>query len=152
MLGVVVNGAPAFDISGRFEVGVSGSDWLVAADDFSMKSADHEWPKSTIRVEASLDDDGSIAMLDSKVSYLMLGDLQLIRPWLGEAHREQLVSLSPSGIIRNLEVTVSELGSDEPRFNIQAELDEAGFASTDGKPGCSGILRLVAREPCWRAS
>ncbi len=143
LVNVSVDGSPAFDIGGRFEGDVSSSGWLLAADDFSMRSEDHEWPNSTIRVEASLDDDGSIAMLDSKLSYVALDDLRIAKPWIGANFRKRLVELAPSGVVRNVEVTVSDLAGDEPRFNVQAELSDVGIASANGNPGIRGFSGML---------
>lgn len=132
-----------FDISGRVEVDVSENDWLVAANDFVVSLQDHEWPETTLRVEASVDADGRVMMLDTRASYLNLDDLQLLEPWLADEQKNTLQNFAPSGVIRNLVATVSEIDSDAPRFNVSAELDRIGIADAPGRPGVRGFSGLV---------
>jgi uncharacterized protein (TIGR02099 family) len=132
-----------FDISGRIEVDVTDDDWLLAANEFSVAAGNHEWPETTWRVEASLDRDGNVVMLDARASYLMLDDLSLIAPWLADEQKAVLDEYAPSGIVRNLIATVSEFDSDLPRFNVSAELDRVGFAGSDSAPGIRGFSGLL---------
>jgi uncharacterized protein (TIGR02099 family) len=132
-----------FDISGRVEVDVSADDWLVAANEFVVSVQDHEWPEATLRVEASADKDGRVVMLDMRASYLNLDDLRVLKPWLAADHKNILTNLEPSGVIRNLVATVSEIDSEAPRFNVSAELDQVGIASSPTRPGMRGFSGLV---------
>ena len=132
-----------FDLSGRVEVDVSDNDWLVAANDLVIARQDHEWPEATLRVEASIDKDGQIAMLDMRASYLKLDDLQLLAPWLADDLKNALGEFEPSGVIRNLVATVSEIDSEAPRFNVSAELDRVGTAATPRRPGVRGFSGLL---------
>ena len=128
-----------FDISGRVEVDISGYDWLLAADDFAIAFEDHKWPNSTLRFEVSVDGDGKIETLDARASYLLLDDLSILAPWISDEHRALLTGLAPSGTVRNLFATVSEISSDEPRFNVSAELDKVGVETAAGRPGVRGF-------------
>ncbi len=132
-----------FDLSGRIEVDVSADDWLLAANELSISLQDHEWPETTLRVEAGVDRDGKIVMLDTTASYLVLDDLRLIAPWLDEDQKAVLDDYAPSGIVRNLIATVSEIGSDGPRFNVSAELDRVGIAGSQTRPGIRGFSGLL---------
>ena len=132
-----------FDIRGRVEVDVSDNDWLVAANDLVISLQDHEWPEATLRVEASIDKDGQIAMLDARASYLNLDDLQMLLPWLTDEQKTTLSGFEPSGVIRNLVATVSEIESEAPRFNVSAELDRVGIAATPSRPGVRGFSGLL---------
>jgi len=133
----------SFDISGRVEVDVSDNDWLVAANEFVISLRDHEWPEATLRVEASIDKDGRIAMLDARASYLNLDDLQVLVPWLTDEQKNTLGGFEPSGVIRNLVATVSDIDSETPRFNVSAELDRVGIAATPSRPGVRGFSGLL---------
>jgi len=132
-----------FDISGRVEVDVSDNDWLVAANEFVISWQDHEWPESTLRLEASVDEQGQIVMLDTRASYLRLDDLEVIRPWLNEKQKELLTEFQPSGIVRNMIATVAEIDGDAPRFNVSAELDRVGIADSNLRPGVRGFSGLL---------
>lgn len=132
-----------FDISGRVELDVSDDGWLVAANEFVIALPDHKWPESNLRVEASVDSEGRVVMLDMRASYLNLGDLSALEPWLADAQKMQLAEFAPSGIVRDLVATVSEIDSDEPRFNVSMELDRVGIADAPGRPGMRGFSGLL---------
>jgi uncharacterized protein YhdP len=129
----------AFDLSGRFELDISSDGWLVAADEFRVSSDDHEWPETSLRAEASIAPDGRVVVLDVRASYLHLGDSSLILPLLPNEQREQLAQLSPTGEIRELTATVSDLDRDKPQFDVRAKFANAGIAALDKRPGVRGF-------------
>lgn len=133
----------AFELAGRFEFDHSGEGWLVATEEFLLVTADHAWPESSLRAEASVDADGKIAMLDIRASYLNLDDSKLILPLLPEDRREQLAAFAPGGELRGLSATVSNLNGDLPEFHIEADLDAVGFAATGKVPGIRGFTGYV---------
>jgi uncharacterized protein (TIGR02099 family) len=132
-----------FDISGRFEADMSNFDWLIAINGFRLSTVDYEWPESSLRVEAGFDDVGNIMMLNVRASHLNLDDLGIMRPLLNEELKDSLLDLQPSGVIRNLAATVSELDGNEPQFNISAELDRVGIAAALSRPGVRDFSGLV---------
>ena len=132
-----------FDVGGRIEVDVSETDWLLAANEFSVATQDHEWPETALRVEAGVDSEGTVVLLDTTASYLVLDDLRLLAPWLSDEHRSMLSDFAPSGVVRNLLATVSDIDSDAPRFNISAELDRVGIAESQQRPGVRGFSGLL---------
>jgi len=140
---VALVGGEFFDISGRIEVDVTEDDWLLAANEFSVTAGNREWPESTWRVEASLGRDGNIVMLDARASYLMLDDLSLIAPWLPDEQKTVVDNFVPSGVVRHLVATVSDLDSGLRRFNGSAELDRVGVAGSDDAPGFRGFSGLL---------
>ena len=129
----------AFDLAGRFELNTSSDGWLVAAEEFRISSEDRTWPESSLRAEASTAADGSVVVLDIRASYLNLDDSSLILPLLPEERREQLTGLSPSGEIRDLAVTVSDLDTDKPNYDVTASFSNAGFAAAGKRPGVRGF-------------
>ena len=140
---IVVDGGEAFELEGRFEFDRSSEGWLVAAEEFRLVTSDHIWPESSLRAEAGVDPDGTIAMLDVRASYLHLGDTRLILPLLPEDRRQQLAALSPSGEMRELVATVSNLDDDMPDFHVEANLDSIGFEATEKIPGLRGFTGYV---------
>lgn len=101
--------------------------------------ADHDWPETSLRVEASVDQEGRIVMADARASYVKLDDLKHLEPWLSEQHKTTLQDFRPSGVVRNLVATVSEIDSDLPRFNVSAELLGVGIANAGRRPGIRGF-------------
>lgn len=133
-----------FDLGGRFELDIATDGWLVAAEEFQLSMPDHQWPETSLRAEVSTDDDGRIVMMDVKASYLNLDDAGLFAPWLRSEQQQQLATFAPSGTVRELIATVSDIDSDSPRFDIAAELDDTGVAADGNRPGIrgfSGVLR-----------
>lgn len=129
----------AFDLQGRIELDMSYDGWLVAAEDFTLATADHVWPESSLRAEAGIDADGKIAMLNMRASYLNLDDSYLLLPLISETQRGQLASLTPSGEIRDFVATVSDIDGDSPQFDVSVDLIDAGVAADGGRPGVRGF-------------
>ena len=136
-----------FDVGGRLELNMAADGWLVAAEEFRISTPDHQWPETSLRAEVSTDDDGRIVMMDVKASYLKLDDAGLFAPWLAPEQQQQLASFAPSGTVRELIATVSDIDSDSPRFDIAAELDGTGVAADGNRPGVRGFTGHTAREP-----
>jgi len=133
-----------FDLSGRFELDLAADGWLVAAEELQITTAVHQWPQTSLRAEVSTDDDGSIVMMDVKASYLKLDDADLFAPWLTVGQQQKLASFDPSGTVRELIATVSDIDTEVPRFDIAAQLEKAGVAAEGRRPGgrgFSGVLR-----------
>ena len=141
---IALAGGDLFDVSGRIEVDISDNDWLLAANELSIASEGVEWPETSWRMEAGVDPNGDVVMLDMAASYLALDDLRLIAPWLVDEQQSMFREYAPSGIVRNLIATISEIDSDLPRFNVSVELDRVGIAASEKYPGArgfSGFLR-----------
>ena len=142
--GVAFTQDEPFDMRGRFELDIASDGWLVAAEEFQISTTDHEWPEASLRAEVSTDDTGKVVLMDVRASYLNLQDASLFIPLLSPDRQQQLSNYEPSGRVRDLVATVSDIGSDSPRFDIAAQLDAVGVAADDNRPGVrgfSGVLR-----------
>ena len=135
-----------FDLAGRLELDASFNGWLVAAEDFQLGTALGEWPESSLRAEVSADDDGGIAVIDVRASYLNLGDSGLLLPLLPESQRRQLEALAPTGELRDLVAQVSDLQADEPFFDVTVELDHIGFEADGKRPGVRGFSGKISGD------
>jgi len=141
---VRVGDSAAFSFDGRLELLNDSDGWLAAADGFRLETGNGVWPPTDLRVEAGTDSDGKIERLDVRASFLKIDDLRVIRPWLKPAQQEQLDDYAPDGRIHNLELTLSELDTDAPRFAGAVEFDRVGVAAVGKFPGVrgfSGVLR-----------
>lgn len=142
--GVSLTADEPFDMRGRFELDIASDGWLVAAEEFQIATPDQQWPEASLRAEVSTDDTGKVVLMDVRASYLNLQDASLFKPLLSPDRQELLSSYQPSGRVRDLVATVSDIGSDSPRFDIAAQLDAAGIAADGNRPGArgfSGVLR-----------
>ena len=146
LAGVELEGEAPFDVEGRVEFDLSGDGWLVAAEDFRISTADHEWPTSSLGVEASVDDDGSIAVLGLRATYLDLGDHALVLAILPDKVRVPLADLAPSGQVRNMTAIVSDLGREQPQYSVTANLDGVGFNAADRRPGVRNFTGYIRAD------
>ena len=126
-------------LTGRFEFLGDEDGWLVAANEFQATTAAGEWPETSLRFETGTNDEGKIVMVDVQASYLNFADAAVAIPWLNEQQRGMLSEFDPSGVVRDLEVTLSDLDTDMPQFNVSVELDDVGVAAFEKRPGVRGF-------------
>ena len=128
-----------FSMAGRLEYHRDGDGWLAVADDFRITTASGSWPESSLKLETSIDRDGSIVMLDARGDYLDLADLRLFAPLFPDEQRDMFDGLAPDGVVRDLVATLSDIHTDSPRYAIAADLENAGIAVYDDRPGVRGF-------------
>jgi len=128
-----------FDMGGRIELNVTTDGWLVAAENFQITTAELEWPEASLRAEVSTDDEGQIVLMDVRASYLNLGDARLLASLLDAEQQQRLAEFEPSGIVRDLTATLSDIDSESPRFDVAAELESTGIAASGSRPGIRGF-------------
>jgi uncharacterized protein (TIGR02099 family) len=136
---VSIGAREQFSMNGRLEYRRDPDGWLAVADDFQIDSPSGTWPESSLKLETSIDSEGSIVMLDARGDYLDLGDLQLFAPLLPEEQEDLLDGLAPDGVVRGLVATVSDMHTESPRYAISADLESAGIAAQDDRPGVRGF-------------
>jgi uncharacterized protein (TIGR02099 family) len=136
---VALDAQQSFDIEGRLEMAVSADSWLIAANEFVFATGDRAWPETNLRVEAGVDPDGSIALIDASANYLNLDDLQMLDPWLPPDRQQQLRDHAPGGVVRDFEATLSALTDERPQFSVSAELDAVSLSGGAGRPGMRGF-------------
>ena len=136
---VTIELAREFSVVGRAEFRGDESGWLAAVDEFRISTADGTWPLSYLRVETGIDGEGEVVMFDARSDYLNLDDLTLFTALLDEDRRDFVEALAPGGIIRNLDATIADPGTDDPQFSVSADLDGVGIAAAGGRPGLRGF-------------
>ena len=143
LVDVALGDGEMFGVDGRFDVNLAADGWLAAAEQLRLQTADGTWRDSSLRVEASTDDDNRIVMVDVRASYLNVGDAALFAAWLPQEQREQFADFDPSGVITDLVATISDVDTEQPRFDIAAELSDVGFAAGGKRPGVRGFTGLL---------
>ncbi len=143
---VSVGYSPAFSFDGRLELLNDIDGWLIAADGFRLETGNGVWPSTDLRVEAGTDSEGNIERIDVRASFLKIDDARVFRPWLKPAQQQQLDDYAPDGSIRNLELTVSDLDTDAPKFTGAVELDRVGVAAVGKFPGVRGFSGLLRSD------
>ncbi len=140
---VALSDAQTFDLDGRFEYNATADGWLAAAEELQLATAENTWPDASLRVEASTDADNNIVMMDVRASYVNLADLLLFAPWLAAEQQQKLLELEPDGVVRDLVATISDIDTEQPRFDIAAAFEGAGLAATAERPGVRGFTGLL---------
>jgi uncharacterized protein (TIGR02099 family) len=133
-------------LSGRLEFLGDEDGWLVAANDFQATTPAGEWPLTTMRVETGTNGEGKLESLDVQASYINFADAAVAIPWLTEEQRGMLAEFDPSGVVRDLAVTLSDLDSETPQFSVAAELVDIGVASFGNRPGVRGFSGRVRAD------
>ena len=133
-------------LRGRLEFLGDEDGWLVAASDFQATTPAGEWPLTTLRVETGVNGDGKIVMVDVQASYLNFADAAVAIPWLDDEQRGMLGDFDPTGVVRDLAVTLSDLDTDTPQFNVSAEFDNVGVAASGTRPGVRGFSGRVRAD------
>jgi uncharacterized protein (TIGR02099 family) len=128
-----------FDLGGRLEFNQDTEGWLLAADDVRLTTPSGAWPESSFHVETSIGRDGQVIMLNVRASHVNLSDGVLLEPWLNERQNELRLQLDASGVIRNLNATLSDVDTETPRYDISVDLDQAGVAAYEKFPGVRGF-------------
>jgi len=136
---IAIAGLVDLALSGRLEFLMDEDGWLVAANELRATTPVGDWPVSTLRLETSTDENGKIVMLDAQASYLNFAHVAVVMPWLSEEQRGLLAEIDPSGIVRNLAVTLSDFDADIPNFDVSMELFDVGVAASGNRPGIRGF-------------
>jgi uncharacterized protein (TIGR02099 family) len=128
-----------FSMTGRLEYHRDADGWLAVADDFRISTESGTWPETALKLETGIDADGSIVMLDARGDYMDLGDLRLFAPLFPDEQASMLERLAPNGVVRDLVATISDIHTDAPRYAISADLENAGIAAHEDRPGVRGF-------------
>ncbi len=133
-----------FGLQGSIEYSSELNGFLLAANQFRLMTVDGDWPLSTLQLRVSADENRALTGLRANASFLDLNDLKYIDVWIPDAQRSMLEDIDPTGVLRNLSIDLSDLDSEEPEFDVTADLESAGFAAGEGRPGIrefSGRIR-----------
>lgn len=141
-----VDGSDVVDTSGRLEFSSDLYGSLLVLDEFELESANGSWPETSLRVETGKGPDGRFEMVDVRTNYFGLSDMALTMPWLPDDLREHLSRYSPSGAVRDLSLTVSELDGERPDFALSAVLENAGVAANGAFPGIRNLSGRVRAD------
>ena len=96
-----------FEVEGRLEYSRTDNGWLLAAENFTMRTVDSDWPESSIQVQVDLGADGSgFDAVVANATFVDLDDLEYLLPWLPAETAESFERYSPTG-----EVTTAPFAS-----------------------------------------
>ncbi len=133
-----------FNADGRIEFSRTDRGWLLAAENFSLQTAAGTWPASSIQVQVDPGaDENSIDAIVLNASYVNLDDIRYFLPWLPDEMRTSYTSVSPSGEIHDLRADIIGLDSARKRFDLSAQLVDAGITANGEWPGVSGFTGSV---------
>jgi len=129
----------AFGMQGSIEYSSELNGFLLAANQFRLTTVDGDWPQSSLQLRVMADQNGALQGLRANASFLDLNDLKYVNVWIPDAQRSMLAEIDLTGVLRNLSIDLTDLESEEPEFNVTADLQSAGFAGTDERPGIRGF-------------
>jgi uncharacterized protein (TIGR02099 family) len=133
-----------FGLQGSIEYSRELNGFLLAANQFRLLTVDGDWPQTSLQLRVMADENGAMEGVRANASFLDLNDLKYVNAWIPDAQRSMLADIDPTGVLRNLSVDLSDLDSQEPEFDVTADLQSAGFAATNERPGIrefSGRIR-----------
>lgn len=134
-----------FAIRGSFEYSADPDGWLLGANQLRITTAAGDWPQTSLQLNVQKDPKTSeLGGLRVSATYFNLDDLRYLQAWLPAERGAQLAGYAPTGVMRNVEIELSDLQAETPGFDVSAELEAVGCLAVDGQPGLqnfSGSLR-----------
>lgn len=134
------------DLDGRLEFSTTDSGWLLAAENFRVRGPISDWPESTVQLQVIRDAQGQLDTLIGSATYLNLDDLRHFRAWLPEDMRSLYTTYEPAGQIRNLRLDLAEINSGSYRFDVSADLVDAGINAHGDLPGIRGLTGNIRAD------
>jgi uncharacterized protein (TIGR02099 family) len=140
------SGIAPFGASGRIEFTKDIDGWLLSADDFIVRTAEGAWPESSLQLRVLRARSEGSESIAGSASYFNLDDLRYVLAWVPEAQQEFLSAVSPSGVLRNVDFSVTRGGTSPASFEISAETDRVGVAAYGDWPGIRGFSGSVRAD------
>ena len=128
-----------FAAEGRLEYSADEAGWLLAADGLRLSTERGIWPESSFNVQGGTGAEGRLTSLSADASFVDLDDLGLLLPWLPERAVQAMREYGPTGQVADLSLTLQDLGSERPRYDLALELSGAGVLATERWPGLRGF-------------
>lgn len=135
---------PAVGIQGSFEYAAEADGWLLGANQLRVNTVDGDWPQSSLQLRLQQNEAGELEGLRATASYFNLDDLRYLQAWLPEERQATLDDFALTGVMHNVDVELGALQDEQPEFDVSADLEQAGFAPGDERPGVrefSGRIR-----------
>ena len=133
-----------FDLQGSFEYSQELDGWLLAANQMRVSTVDSDWPQSDLQLRVINSEEGEIAALHAEADYFDLNDIKYVSAWLPQDLLTMFSDFSPNGVVRDFNLDLGSMQSDEPQFDVEADLESVGFAAVGERPGVrefSGRIR-----------
>lgn len=128
-----------FGAEGQLTYRYDDAGWMLVADEFRLRNERGVWPAATFNIQGARDDSGDLDSLSAAASYVDLDDLAALMPWLPEQYAAELLRFEPSGRVADLTLSLAEMSSGSPRYDIALELTDAGMRATERLPGIRGF-------------
>ncbi|HEX7062378.1 MAG TPA: YhdP family protein [Woeseiaceae bacterium] len=138
---------PALSAQGRAEFSRDAEGWVVAADELVLETPRGRWPKTSFTLKVREGADGAVDRVHAVASRLDFDDLPALADLLPEPWRASVADLAPSGLVRDLDVTVFDPASDARHFEGRATFERAGVAPWRDWPGVRGVSGTVRADP-----
>jgi len=136
----------SIDVQGSFEYSADADGWLLGANQLRIRTPGGQWPQTALQLDIHQDPAGATDVLRASGTYFNLDDLRYLRAWLPAERQTQLAAYSPSGILRDAEIELTDLRAEKPGFDVSAELEAAGIAAVGEQPGVRGFSGTVRAD------
>ncbi len=138
--------ADFIDVEGRIEYARSENSVLVAAENLTLGTAFGRWPRSSVQLQLYRDDEGQLIEATANASYVNLEDVGYFLPWVPEEQRQLLNDFAPTGVLRDLRLSVANLGVDELRVDLAVDAEDAGVSAHGELPGIRGFTGAIRAD------
>ena len=146
---LVVRGSriPApFGADGRFEFTRADDGFLLAAENFRFRTAEFDWPRSNLQLQAEPGADGTATSgsINASATFLRLDDLAYVAAALPENLLTFYERYRPTGTLRDVRIATRNNGVEAMQFDVTASLSNVGFNAHESLPGIrnfSGVIR-----------
>ena len=85
-------------------------------------------------------------MIDARASYLDIAHASIAGHWLKEKQRAIISRFDPSGVIRDLALTVRDIDTDFPLFDVKVAFENLGIAEEGDRPGVRGLSGSLSAD------
>lgn len=135
-----------FGVRGVFEFSAEPNGWLLGANQLRFATVTGDWPESELQLRVINNEDGSIDDLRSSASYFDLSDLRYVIAWLPKEQRDLFAQYNPIGVLRDVDVELTDLQSADPQFDISADFRSVGITAVDSRSGIRGLSGRVRAD------
>ncbi|MBT8084952.1 MAG: TIGR02099 family protein [Woeseia sp.] len=129
----------ALGIKGRVDYRRDATGWLLAAEDVRLATVRGNWPSSNFTVQGETDSADALSNVSVEASYLQLEDLYELQDWLPARVVEYLDRFKPTGSVANVALSLTDIESGEPGYDMALELLDAGWIADERLPGVRGV-------------
>ena len=130
-------------IESRLEYSANQFGWLTVLDKFKFYTKDANWPESRIQIQAYKNDQAKVTTLDTNASIVVLENLRFFEDWIDEDSIDYINNINPRGLLREVNLNLSNLNELNSTYNFSALLDGVGINLKQNNTKVDGLNGLI---------